>query len=222
MGRMLYPRTPQLQREPEPRIDTTETPPSRRLGAPPLSGYCVDPPGAGHTLQLMLTSVVELDASAHHVAAHRLADENLARFGKVTDALGDGHRQTTKVVAAYLHLAGVHPRPQVQSDALGTRHDLGGTKKRSPSGVEHGQKAIPRRFHLVSPMARQCGSHQGVVAVGESGPLAWTHLSLVLSRSYDVGEQHGGELDLAFGPAAGTCQELLDLVHQGVGVTHEK
>src|SRR6516225_4510426 len=54
-----------------------DMPPSRCSGMPSTS-YRVQPPRTGHTLQLVLAFVPELDASPHHVAAHCLADQHLA------------------------------------------------------------------------------------------------------------------------------------------------
>jgi hypothetical protein len=63
-------------------------------------------------------------------------------------------------------------------------------------------------------------THHGVVVVGEPGPLPCTHPGLVLGRGHDVGEENRHGQDVGLAPAAGTGQELLDLVHYGVGVAH--
>jgi len=46
----------------------------------PLACSAVEPPGARYTLQIVLAPGFEVDASPHHVAAHRLANQHLARL----------------------------------------------------------------------------------------------------------------------------------------------
>ena len=60
------------------------------------------------------------------------------------------------------------------------------------------------------------------MVVGQPGPLPWTDPGLVLGRGHDVGEEDGHGQHVALGPAAGTGQELLDLVGQRVGVAGEE
>ena len=103
----------------------------------------------------------------HHVATHCLADQQLARSGQVADALGDGHREATEVIATYLDLAGVHACLHNKSHVLGTGHDFSGTTKRSPRGIEGGKKTIPRRLHLMSTVAAEGGSDHGIVSISQ-------------------------------------------------------
>ena len=44
----------------------------------------------------------------------------------------------------------------------------------------------------------------------------------MLGRGHDVGEEDGHGQHIGLGPAAGTGQELLDLINQGVGVAHKE
>jgi hypothetical protein len=44
----------------------------------------------------------------------------------------------------------------------------------------------------------------------------------VFRRRHDVREEDGHGEDIAFGPAVGTGQELFDLVHHSVSITHEE
>jgi hypothetical protein len=44
----------------------------------------------------------------------------------------------------------------------------------------------------------------------------------VFGRGHDVSEEHGHRQHIAVGSTPGTGQELIDLVHHSVGVTHEK
>jgi hypothetical protein len=74
----------------------------------------------------------------------------------------------------------------------------------------------------MSAVAEKRAPDNGVVVVGQPGPLPWTDPGLVLGRSHDVGEEDGHGQDIALRPAAGTGQELLDLVRQRVGVAHEE
>jgi hypothetical protein len=115
----------------------------------------------------------------------------------------------------------VHSRPQVQPDVLGTGQDVGGAAQCSSGGVKGGQEAVPGR-HFMSAVAAEGGPDHGVVVVGEPGSLPRTDPGLMLSRSHDVSEEDGHGQHIGLGPAVGTGQELLDLVHQGIGVASEE
>jgi hypothetical protein len=71
-------------------------------------------------------------------------------------------------------------------------------------------------------MAAEGGADHGVVVVGELGPFPSTDPSLVVGRGHDVGEEDPHRQHVALGPTPRTGQELLDLVCQGVRVTHEE
>ena len=45
---------------------------------------------------------------------------------------------------------------------------------------------------------------------------------MALGRGHDVGEEDSRRQHIALGPAAGAGQELLDLIHQAVGVAHKE
>jgi hypothetical protein len=68
-------------------------------------------------------------------------------------------------------------------------------------------------------MAGEHGPDHGVVVVSEPGPLTPSYPSLLRCRGHDVSEEHRRQHNLALSAAAGTGQELLDLVHDSVDVT---
>ena len=108
-----------------------------------------------------------------------MRSQYLSRCGQIADSFGDSHRHATDVIAPYLDLASVYTCPQLQPDVFGTGHDLSSTAKRSSGGVEGDQEAIPRRLYLLSSIAGERSSHEGVVTVAQSRPLALADPSLV-------------------------------------------
>jgi hypothetical protein len=83
-------------------------------------------------------------------------------------------------------------------------------------------KPVAGGLDLPAPMAEQRSSRHGLVLVGEPGPPGGSDLGLLFGRSDDVGEQDGGRDHVGLGAAAGTGQELFDLVHDRIDVTGEE
>src|SRR5687767_14330216 len=64
------------------------------------------PPRSGHTLELVLTAVVELDAGTNNQISHRRGHEHLAGAGEGRHPGADVHRHAGDVGATALDLAG--------------------------------------------------------------------------------------------------------------------
>jgi hypothetical protein len=116
----------------------------------------------------VLARAFELEVGSNDKWRDRTRNADLSPSREVANPSRYAHSKASDVVAAHLDLAGVDPGAQVQPKLRGTGHNLGGTTKRPPGGVEGGEEAIACRLHLVAAVAAERGSNQGVVVVGKS------------------------------------------------------
>jgi hypothetical protein len=175
-------------------------------------------PRSWHTLQFVLTSVLKLDPRSNYKGWYRHGDQQFARTSQIADAFGDCHRQPDHVTRSELNLAGVDASSDVEPYAVCLSDDLLCRPHRSGCGVEGGQEPIAHGLDLAPPVTDQRGSNHHVVVMGKGAPFAVAHTSSVFGGRGDVGKQDGSRRDLAFGCLVRACEELLDLVEDGVGI----
>src|SRR5947209_7140954 len=120
-------------------------------------------PFLGHASEDVGPVLPERDARTYEESPDRLRHQDLSGPGHVAHPLPDGHRQPGDVVLSYLHLSGVQPRLNLQSDDLRLRSDLARTAHGSGhTTVEGGEKAIAERLDLSAAVALQGGTNQRI------------------------------------------------------------
>jgi hypothetical protein len=122
------------------------------------------------------------------------------------------------VAVTDFHLAGVNARTDVEAEPAYRVDDGRRTSHRSGRPIERREEPVARGLDLTSAPAVELASDGLVVAIDEPLPCTVTDLDGACGRSGDVGEQHGREHAVGFGPSAGSGQEVLDLVRDRVGV----
>jgi len=153
-------------------------PPTAGMEIPVLFGACtslilfalcrqrIEPPSPRHALQFVISSVIECEISAHHIAPHRIAHKDLTRSSHIADSLRNGDGETGDVIPPHLNLTGVYARPQLEPEIVSTGQDLGGTAQRPSGGVEGNQETVPHCLHFVTPVADECRPDHGIMMVG--------------------------------------------------------
>src|SRR4029077_9918809 len=164
------------------------SPTARSLGI-----HGVEPPRAGHTLELVLAALVELDARPGYKVLHGLRDEHLTGARRGRDTGADHDREARDLALVHLALTGMHARPDLEAKPT----DLVDDRARAadgPSGpVEGREEPVAGRVLLLAAIARELAPHERVMAFEELPPSTVAELGRHRARAHDVGEQHGRE-----------------------------
>jgi hypothetical protein len=110
-----------------------------------------------------------------------------------------------------LALAGVKPRPHLDTQRVDVLDD----RLRAPDGprrtVERGEEPVAGRVHLPPAEACEERTDTRTMALDERAPRAVAELSRLLGRSHDVGEENGGKHALELvGLASNLAEEVVD------------
>jgi hypothetical protein len=162
------------------------------------------------TLELVLASIVELDAGSGDEVMHRAGHKDLVRLGQARDSLADVNGDAADIVSDELDLTGMEASSNLDAEiANGVRNGSGSADGTSRT-VEDGKKAVARRLDLPASVTEQLGAHHLVMGGEQVPPLAIAEPSRLLSGLDNVGEQHGGQDPVKVGSRKSAGQELLD------------
>ena len=149
----------------------------------------VQPPVLREPLELADTQIDELQPASSHELADRGTDQHLPGTGL-------GHHPRRQVdpdagrrITAELHLAGVEPGADLNSQRRHRRHRGDRGAQRWGWSVEPGQEPISRGVHLPATMARHHGPDRLVVAGQQRRPGGIPEVPKAVGRAHDVGEQ---------------------------------
>src|SRR2546421_5060699 len=155
-------------------------------------------PFAGDALQCVVAALVELDAGTGNQIAHGARDEHLTRPRERRDAGADVHRDPSEIVAPHLALAGVHPRPNLDSELARAGRDRPGAVDRTPRSVEGSKKPVSGGLDLLTAEPAQLTADGRVVLIEQVVPAAIAFGRGAGGRLDDVREQHGLEHTVSF------------------------
>lgn len=141
---------------------------------------------------------------------------------KIADALGDGDCQPDHIVRSHFNLAVVNTSADLSAQGSCPDHNLQRGMNRAGRRVKGSEKSVPGGLHLTAPVAPKSDTNHCVVVIGELGQFAMSHSGRLLRRGNNVGEQDRGRDNVALGRLVRACQELLDLVYEGVNVADEE
>jgi len=127
-------------------------------------------PGAWHTPQLVLASVIELDAAPFNEILHHLRDEHFSRGGQRPYTGGDVDGQSSKVLASDLTFTRVQPHPKGDPELADRPCDGLRTPDGAGRSVEGGHKPVSRCVDLYSTKTMQLPTHGLVVGIEERAP----------------------------------------------------
>ena len=124
-------------------------------------------------------------------------------------------------LADALALAGVDAGADRDAGAARALGDAERAADRPRRPVEGGEEAVAHRLDLVAAVGGELGADERVVGVEQLAPRAVADLGRALGRADDVGEQDGRQHPLGRAGGARAGDELLELVHERVGVVEE-
>src|SRR5919197_291292 len=178
----------------------------------------IEPPCARDALQLVLAALLEGDPGAGDEVAHRARDEHLARPGEGRDARAGVNRDAAHLPVRELALAGVEPGSELEPEPPDRLLDRVGGPDCPRRSVECCEEAVPRGVDLLPPETVELDTNGLVVRLEQLAPAPVAELHRALRRADDVGEEDGREDAVGLGRRPRPGQELLDLVHDLVGV----
>src|SRR5439155_25998048 len=114
------------------------------------AGDGIDPPGAGHALQLSLATILEPESRARRKVPHGARDEELAYLCGGHDAGRGGHGDTGDLLTALLHFADVEARSDLDAEPLDCLDRVQGTIRSGGGGIEDGEESVAGGVHLAS------------------------------------------------------------------------
>src|SRR5262245_20811582 len=153
------------------------------MNGPRSPSYTEQSPRAGHAFEFVFAAVFKVYAGAGHEVGEGAGHEHLVRPGEGGYALADDDADPGHIVAAYLYLAGVEPRPQLQSESDDRIADGTGTPNRSSRCVEGGEDTVTCGLDLPASVPLEVSSHDRVVRVQERAPRLITDLAGALGRA---------------------------------------
>jgi hypothetical protein len=122
-------------------------------------------PGAGDALELVLASVIELDAWANHQVLDGSGDEDFAFPCQAPYPRGYVNGQTAEVVSSDLAFAGMNTGAYFQIDPSDGLDDCFRTSDGSGWTIESDHEAVSGRFDLTPSEPPQLVSYQMIVGV---------------------------------------------------------
>ena len=176
-------------------------------------------PGVGHALELMSSQISELDPRSQDEILDGPRDQNRARFGLRHDPVGEMHGQPPDLITGQLHLSGMEPGSNLDAELIQFIGDPRRADDCSGRAVEHRKKAIAGVVHLASSVLAQVLPDQIVVGLTQGDPGGVTDPSGGLRGADYVGEQDRAQHTIHRRYRGSSCQELLDLIQDCVGVT---
>jgi len=175
-------------------------------------------PGPRDALELVLTSVLELDARAGHEVGDGARDEDLVGSRLCLDSCCEMYCDPTDIVISQLDLAGVKPCSNLQTERT-QRVAQPNSAPDSPSRpVEGCQHPIAGRFHQLAALPFDVLEADAIVLVEQPSPAGVAEFSRPCRRVNDVSEEHSRQDALKRGRPSSAGQELFDLVDNRVGV----
>ena len=169
----------------------------------------------------MLAAVLEVDARSDQQVLDRSRREDLVPVSHGRHPRRDVHSQTAHAVPPELHLAGVDPGPHPKVERRHGLADGAATTYSPPRPVEGGEEPVAGGIHLASAESVQLAADNDIVLVEHLAPAPVPELGGARRRPDDVGEEERGKDAVELAGAAGSSQELLDLVDDGVAVLEE-
>jgi hypothetical protein len=182
------------------------------------SGGCneEDSPLAGHALEHVFASIIELDPRACHQILHGGGREHLSRSGKGRCAGLDVDRDPADVISGEFDLPGMQSATHLESEGPNPLGDRVGAADGPSGSVEGCQESVAHSVHFPAPEAVQLPPDQGIVIFQEATPLAVAELGSPLRGADDVREQDSGKHSVGLRAVANPGQELLHLIKDGI------
>jgi hypothetical protein len=171
-------------------------------------------PGARHSLELMLATVIELDSRPRHQVGDCSGNQNLGWLCGVAYPGRRMHGDARDIFATLLDFSDVNSTAYGNVDLGDTIGYSLGTEDGSRRSVERGEHAVTCRLHKPSAEPRDLTFREEVVAIEPIPPRLVSEASYSLGGLNDVGEQDRGEAPLSSRRMPGPSEELLDLAHR--------
>jgi hypothetical protein len=118
------------------------------------------PPGSGHSLELMVMSVVEADVGADEQVLHRARDQHLTIASERRNPGRDMDSQPSQIRPAHLDLPDMDAGTNLEPQRPHRLHHGKGAPHRRERTVERREEAVPRRHHLPAAEAGQLAAAQ--------------------------------------------------------------
>src|SRR5262249_9579579 len=126
-------------------------------------------PDAGHALQLVFASVLELQSRASDKVNDCARNEDDTRTRGCHHTRRDVDSDARDVVAAEPDLSSVQTQTDLQAELAYRITERAGAPDRASGTVEGGEGAVAGEFHVSPPKPLELSDHGGVVLV-ENGP----------------------------------------------------
>src|SRR4029079_19158459 len=153
------------------------------------SGHREDAPLAGDPLQLVRTTVDQLQPGSCHEVTHCLGHEYLSATRQGTDSGPDVDGQSSEAAAwRHLKLAGVQSGTYGQPERRHRSDDRLSAADGSRRSVEPGEEAVAGRLDLLAPEPDQLPPDRGVMELDEVTPPCIADLDQAIRAADDVGE----------------------------------
>ena len=123
------------------------------------------------------------------------------------------------VLPQLFHLAGMKSRADVQAQPTDGLDDGTSATNGASWTVKRDQEPIAGRMNLAPAEVEQFTAYEAVVSVQQLPPAAVAKGRRLLSRSDDVGKQHGSEHAVGLNGVADSGEQLFDLVEDDICVT---
>ena len=175
-------------------------------------------PLARHPLEGLRASVLEPKPGPRGQVLHGAGHQDLTGSGRRGDSRADVDREPGYLLVVELDLARVEPRAHVEPECPDPVAQRAGATDGSGRAVEGREKPVARRVDLAASEPAELPADDMVMAIQKVPSAAIPESRGPLGRAHDVGEEHGGKDAVWLWAVPDACQELLDLVDDGVAV----
>src|SRR5690242_2487153 len=141
----------------------------------------------------MCAAVFERDAGSVHKVLDRAGDEHLLSVGQRSDSGSDVDGDPTDVVAAYLTLAGVKARSDVDPQPRDALVERGGTTYGARWPIEGRKETVAGVLDFSALEPGDLFTRHLVVASKQFAPASIAEFGGAPCRIHDVGEHHRGQ-----------------------------
>ena len=176
----------------------------------------VDAPSPGHALELVVATLVKLDAGAGDEVLHGLGHENLPAIRKRCNPRAGVNSDPSDLATKEFALARVYAPAHFEADSARVRRNCERTADRTRRAVESREEAVTGGVNFTSAPAGQLPPHRRLMLSKQVTPAAVAEPRGALGRADDVGEEDRRQYAIGVPDRAHAGEELLDLVEHRI------
>src|SRR5205823_265730 len=134
-------------------------------------------PGAGHALELVFASIGEVQTCTDDELGDGAGRPHSRGLGPRRHSRRDVDSDPANILAASLHLAGVHTAADVETELTRGVPDRARALERPRRPIEGRKEAIARRLYLVASEAHELPTNDRVMAIEQVAPTSVAELA---------------------------------------------